>query len=100
MSSHDPQPTDRKGLKAWFLRKRRRRDLLLFYQQRQLEREEEKQKKEAVTLSPKKDEEKQDDVLWSAKTQEIRNRLTDKKRMAAERWNRFAATEDAGGRGL
>jgi hypothetical protein len=30
----------------------------------------------------------------------IRNRLTGKKRISRERWNRFAATADAGGRGL
>ncbi|MDE3060756.1 MAG: hypothetical protein KGJ06_07080 [Pseudomonadota bacterium] len=30
----------------------------------------------------------------------IRNRLTGKKRLSKERWNRFATTGDAGGRGL
>jgi len=30
----------------------------------------------------------------------IRNRLTGKKRVSRERWNRFATTGDAGGRGL
>ena len=44
--------------------------------------------------------EKQDDLIWSAKVGEVRNRLTDKKRAATERWNRFAGTEGGGGRGL
>lgn len=38
--------------------------------------------------------------VWSARTQDIRNRLTNKKRKSAERWNRFAGTSAAGGRGL
>lgn len=40
-----------------------------------------------------------DEVVWSAKTQEIRDRLTGKKRAARERWNRYAGTSDGGGRG-
>lgn len=39
------------------------------------------------------------EVVWSAKLQEVRNRLTGKKRMAADRWNRFAGTAGGGGRG-
>jgi hypothetical protein len=41
-----------------------------------------------------------DTIVWSAKHQMIRNRLTNKKRMAKERWNRFAGTAAAGARGL
>lgn len=41
-----------------------------------------------------------EDMVWSAKTQEIRDRLTGKKRMSQDRWNRFAGTEGGGGRGL
>lgn len=41
-----------------------------------------------------------DEQVWSEKTQQIRNRLTNKKRDAKERWNRFAGTESGGGRGL
>ncbi len=37
--------------------------------------------------------------VWSAKTQEIRNRLTNKKRKANDRWNRFAGTAGGGGMG-
>ncbi|MBA4274354.1 MAG: hypothetical protein C0436_01740 [Alphaproteobacteria bacterium] len=39
------------------------------------------------------------DVVWSAKLQEVRNRLSGKKRMASDRWNRFAGTAGGGGRG-
>ncbi len=38
-------------------------------------------------------------IVWSAKTQDIRNRLTGKKRQARDRWNRFAGTAAAGGMG-
>lgn len=37
---------------------------------------------------------------WGDKVSTIRNRLTGKKRMSKERWNRFSGTGDAGGRGL
>lgn len=43
---------------------------------------------------------KEDDLVWSAKVGEVRNRLTDKKRASKERWNRFAGTESGGARGL
>lgn len=42
---------------------------------------------------------KKEEVVWSAKVQEIRNRITDKKRQAQDRWNRFSGTSDGGGRG-
>ena len=38
--------------------------------------------------------------VWSAKLQMIRDKNTGRKRMATERWNRFAGTESGGGRGL
>lgn len=39
------------------------------------------------------------EVVWSAKTQEIKNRITGKKRAAMSRWGRFAGTSDSGGMG-
>ena len=42
---------------------------------------------------------KEDQVVWSAKTQDIRNRLNNSKRQAQERWNRFAGTDAAGAMG-
>lgn len=38
--------------------------------------------------------------VWSAKVQEFRNLNTGRKRAAQDKWNRFAGTAAAGGRGL
>lgn len=69
---------------------------------RDLEKEREEKIKEAASASSRKAaKNKQDDKpVWSARLQEIRNRVDGKKRMADERWNRFAGTDDGGGRGL
>lgn len=53
--------------------------------------------RERERLKKKQEEE---NPVWSAKTQAIRNRLTDRKRQAQDRWNRFAGTEGGGARGL
>lgn len=37
--------------------------------------------------------------IWSARAQEIRDKLTNKKRMSKDRWNRFAGTSGAGAMG-
>jgi len=64
----------------------------------QLEQEELKRKDEKKkSLNEAKTE---DEVVWSAKVGEVRNRLTDRKRASKDRWNRFAGTEGGGGRGL
>ncbi len=57
----------------------------------------EKQKKKNRT----RDEEQKADKheIWSVQVSTIRNRLTGHKRLSEERWNRFAGTEDGGGRG-
>ncbi|MDX2072775.1 MAG: hypothetical protein SFX19_00230 [Alphaproteobacteria bacterium] len=60
-------------------------------------KEEEEKRRKTNRLSEAK---KEDDLVWSAKVGEVRNRLTDKKRASKERWNRFAGTEGGGGRGL
>ncbi len=44
-------------------------------------------------------EEKGEDQPWTAKTQMIRNRLTNQKRQSMDRWNRFAGTDAAGAMG-
>ncbi len=59
---------------------------------------------EKSLLTPKKDSRSKeqregDEEIWSAKVQQVRNRLTDKKRNATDKWNRFAGTEDAGAMG-
>lgn len=48
---------------------------------------------------PKEKEKDEDKPVWSAKVTTIRNRLNDKRRTSEDRWNRFAGTSDAGGRG-
>ncbi len=40
-----------------------------------------------------------EDEPWTARTQMIRNRLTNDKRKATDRWNRFAGTAAAGSMG-
>ncbi len=60
---------------------------------------------EQERLNPERPDEKtrrqreEEDEVWSEKVHKIRNRITKKKRKANERWNRFAATSDAGARG-
>jgi hypothetical protein len=59
---------------------------------------------EQAMLNPEREEKtrekrEEEDKVWTEKTQQIRNKLTKKKHAANERWNRFAATGDAGGRG-
>jgi hypothetical protein len=42
---------------------------------------------------------KKEPKLWSEQLSSIRNRLDNSKRLADDRFNRFAGTEDGGGRG-
>lgn len=81
------------------IRERNKRDFTIFQmlRGRDLEAERVDALQEALATPPAP---KQEEVLWSAKTQDIKNRLTGKKRAAATRWERFAATSDSGGRGL
>ena len=72
---------------------------------RDLEKEREEKMRAAGLASSRsaqktKDGNKPGNVVWSAQLQEIRNKNTGRKRMATERWNRFAGTESGGGRGL
>jgi len=60
--------------------------------------EDEKRKHESKARL--EDAKSEDELVWSAKVGEVRNRLTSKKRASTERWNRFAGTEGGGGRGL
>ena len=64
-----------------------------------LEREEEL-REDAREASERGAKGKKDEPAWSARMQEIRNKLDGRKRMADERWNRFAGTGGGGGRGL
>lgn len=64
-----------------------------------LEREEE-MREDAREASERGAKEKKDEPAWSARMQEVRNKLDGRKRMAEERWNRYAGTAGGGGRGL
>src|SRR5579884_2690703 len=56
--------------------------------------------KEMNEARDKKRAENKSEKEWHGKVASVRNRLTNKKRDSKERWNRFAGTGDAGGRGL
>lgn len=80
--------------------RRNKREFIIRKQLDAAKQEEQRLDALEALMTPKVEESKASDPVWSAKTQEIRNRLTDKKRMAGDRWNRFAGTEGGGGRGL
>lgn len=65
-----------------------------------LRRAEEARVKKDFDAKNIKPEQISESVSWSAKTVSVRDRLTGKKRVSKERWNRFAGTSDGGGRGL
>jgi hypothetical protein len=54
---------------------------------------------EKAISKPKSKEKDADKQIWSAKVLTIRDRLTNKRRVSEDRWNRFAGTSDGGGRG-
>lgn len=64
-----------------------------------LEREEEV-RDQAAEASERGAKDRKDEPAWSARMQEVRNKLDGRKRMAEERWNRYAGTAGGGGRGL
>ena len=70
------------------------------YNALRLRRAEEDRVKDIESKNKPKGVESKKSEAWSAKTVTIRNRLTDKKRVSAERWNRFSGTDAAGARGL
>ena len=90
---------DKNTIKKLLTRKRNKRDWLIARQlqhnQYEAERTQQLAEQQKPAESPPAEEKP-----WMAKTHEARNRLTDKKRGSAERWNRFAGTSESGGRGL
>lgn len=74
-----------------------REHMLLHEQSRQIAREAQEAGYELITATP-------DNVVKEptgcARLHEVRDKLTGRKTMAKERWNRFAGTAAAGGRGL
>ncbi len=93
-----------KKLKAKLMLARNKRNQMIFQHARTHASEHARiQDAEAALLAtpPEKTraQKDKDDEIWSEKTQDIRNRLTSKKRQAKDRWNRFAGTEGGGGMG-
>lgn len=76
----------------------------MIYEMVRLRREEDVRLKDEKVARESKaraaDAKNEDELVWSAKVGEVRNRLTGKKHASKERWNRFAGTEGGGSRGL
>ena len=64
-----------------------------------LRKREETRVKGLIKPKAKPKEKDDDEQIWSAKVTTIRDRLTNKRRVSEDRWNRFAGTSDGGGRG-
>lgn len=90
-----------KKLKKKLLLERNKRQNIIFQHAEQhaknveLAREEEQKRFDSLQTSAAASEEE----IWSAKVQEVRNKLTGKKRAARDRWNRYAGTSGGGGIG-
>lgn len=99
MSHHDDHD-DRKGAKKKAVLTRNRKHQNIYRMVKEAMREQERIKQEAGKLKPKSVETSAPEPTWDEKVAVIRNRLTGKKRISRERWNRFSGTSDSGGRGL
>ncbi len=89
----------KKGKKALQLKKNRQQfEIFNIFRQRREEAERLRHKEEEVRAGISA--EVSGETAWGDKVAVVRNRLTDKKRVSRERWNRFAGTEGGGGRGL
>ncbi len=90
-----------KKLKKKLLLERNKRQNIIFQHAEQhaknteLLRQEEQQRFDSLHPATTTAEEE----IWSAKVQDIRNKLTGKKRSARDRWNRYAGTSGGGGLG-
>lgn len=105
MSHHHEKHLSKKLKKLHqLLKNRHTRDINLqgevHERNRELDREREEELAASALASSRKAEGKPENTVWSAKMQEMRDKNTGRKRMATERWNRFAGTESGGGRGL
>jgi hypothetical protein len=93
---HDDKKKTKKALQ---LKKNRLHfEIFNVFRQQREEAERLRQKEEEARAG--KSTEISSENAWGDKVAVVRNRLTDKKRVSRERWNRFAGTEGGGGRGL
>ena len=79
------------------LQQKNRKQQLMFEMMRMRRADAARNRENEALMRPKHSDGKQQE--WSDKVSKVRNRLTGKKRDAKDRWNRFAGTSDAGGRG-
>ena len=92
-------------LKKKLIQARNRRNQLIFQFARVHQAEHRRiteEELEALTNrapEPTRKQKEEQDQVWSEKVQKVRDRLTNKKRDARDRWNRFAGTEGGGGMG-
>lgn len=93
------EPISKKKKKKLLAKKNKKHQLLFQMIRERKAISEHHRKLNAGLTGPKKNEKKNTAAL-SDKTSSIRNRLTGRKRESKERWNRFAGTGGAGGRGL
>lgn len=90
---------DRK-LKKKIIRARNKRNQLIFQHAQQHADNADQQIADDEAQRERRDPDNTvEDVVFSAKMQKIRNKITGKKRMAKDRWNRFAGTSGGGGQG-
>lgn len=80
------------------IHERNRRNQLIFQQVEQHQQNTDAIR-EAQNQPPPMPANDDDTPVWSARTQEIRSKLDGRKRMAKDRWNRFAGTAGGGGMG-
>ena len=85
-----------KTLKRREAQKKNRHHQMMFELMRMRRADAQRQRENEKAAKPKRSEGK--DQEWTDKVSKVRNRLTGKKRDAADRWNRMAGTGDAGAR--
>jgi hypothetical protein len=105
MSDHPSAKEAKKAKKHALLLKNRKHQIIAQHaeqhgRERDLEREREEEMREAASrASARGAAEKKGEPTWSARMQQVRNKIDGSKRMADDRWNRFAGTESGGGMG-
>lgn len=83
-------------LKRRELQKKNRHHMMMFELMRMRRADAARIRKNDEAMKPKRSLEGNKE--WTDKVSKVRNRLTGKKRDAADRWNRMAGTGDAGSR--
>ncbi len=68
-------------------------------EQREVDKESKEKNERAAQEVSRRAESEPGKEVWSAKLQDVRNKLTGKKRKSRDRWNRFAGTSAAGSHG-